>query len=133
MIKSKNLFIYFSLILLFALFVVTPVLAAEVAETAELSAPAWFKYLELIGGILAFIALVQGMMLISRVAGGSLAKSLMWYPIGAMFVGISLIIRMIMEWSKIDVFGLELAFELFIYLGLVFWIIGTQKSIKALK
>lgn len=132
-IQNRNLVIASFLVLLFVFFVITPAFAEELTETSELPMPSWFKYLEVIGGILAFAALVQGMMLISRVAGGSLAKSFMWYPIGAMFVGISLILRMVTEWGGKETFGLELAFELFIYFGLLFWIIGTSKSIRALK
>lgn len=131
-LQGKNLFASLSLILLFALFVVTPVFAAELAGTAELSMPAWFKYLEIIGGVLALTAVVQGMMMIARCAGGSLAKSFLWYPIGAMFIGLSLVIRMVMEFGNIDFFALELGFELCIYLGLLSWVLGTQKSLKSL-
>src|SRR3989338_7761548 len=131
-LQNRNLFASLSLILLFALFVVTPVFAAEFAGRAESSAPEWFKYLEIFGGILALIAVVQGMMLIARCAGGSLAKSFLWYPVGAMFIGLSLIIRMIMEFGNIDFFALELGFELCIYLGLLSCVLGTQKSLKSL-
>ncbi|MDO8469745.1 MAG: hypothetical protein Q7S84_01855 [bacterium] len=131
-LQKKDLFVSLSLILLLALFVITPVFAAELGEAAESSAPAWFKYLEIFGGILALTAVVQGMMMIARCAGGSLAKSFLWYPVGAMFIGLSLVIRMIMEFGNIDFFALELGFELCIYLGLLSWVLGTQKSLKSL-
>lgn len=128
-VYGKNLLVSLSLAVLLALFAVTPAFAAEAAES---SAPLWFKYLEIVGGALALTAVVQGMMMIARCAGGALAKSFLWYPIGAMFIGLALVIRMIMEFGGIELFALELGFELSIYLGLVSWILGTQKSLKAL-
>lgn len=134
-LKNKKLFNFRSLFLIFSLvsLAIIPTFAIGLEDALGSPEPSWFKYLEIVGGIIALVAIIQGMMLVSRSAGGSLSKSFLWYPIGAMFIALSLVLRMIMEWGDIDFFALEFGFEICIYIGLVFWVIGTQKSINALK